>query len=44
MAHDIYNSYFTFWAIFCLTTHLTAKKNQNFKKMKETPGDITILY
>ena len=36
--------YFSFWAIFCQFTPLTAQKNQNFKKMKKTLGDIIILH
>ena len=41
---DVYNCYFSFWAIFCPFTPLTCLKNENFKKMKKIPGDIIILY
>ena len=44
MVRDRCSCYFSFWAIFCPITHLTAQKNQNFEKMKETPGDVIILY
>ena len=44
MAHDRCNSYFSFWATFSPFTPLTAQKNQNFKKMKQAPGDIMILH
>ena len=37
-------NYFSFWAIFLPFYHLTAKKNQNFEKMKQTSGDIVILH
>ena len=37
-------NYFSFWAIFCPFIPLTAKKNQNLKKMKKTPTDIIILH
>ena len=36
------NCYFSFWAIFCPFTSLTAQKKQNNKKRKKTPGDIII--
>ena len=42
MAHNGINCYFSFWAIFCPFTSLTAQKI-NFKKIKKTPGDIIIL-
>ena len=42
--YDRCNCYFSFWAIFCLFTPLTAQKIKIFKKMKKTPGDITILH
>ena len=35
---------FHFGLFFCLFTLVTAQKNQNFKKMKKTPGDIIILH
>ena len=44
MARDGFNCYFSFWHIFCPFTSLTARKNENFKKMKKKPGDITILH
>ena len=37
-------NYFSFWAIFCLFTPLTARKMKIFFKMKKTPGDIIILH
>ena len=37
-------NYFSFCSIFCPFTLLTAQKNQNFKKMKKTHGDIIILH
>ena len=37
-------NYFSFWAIFCPFTSLTAQKTKIFKKMKKNPGDITILH
>ena len=43
MAHNGCNCYFSFWAIFCPFTSVTAAKNQNLKKMKKTSGDIIIL-
>ena len=45
MVHDRHN-YFSFWAIFCSFTPLTAQKNKNFTKMKKKkkPGDIIILH
>ena len=36
------NFHSSFWSIFSPFTPLTAQKNQNFKKMKKTPGDIII--
>ena len=40
------NSYFSFWAIFCLFTNSPPNdpKNQNFKKMKKLLGNIIILH
>ena len=41
-------NYFSFWAIFCPFTPppppspSNSLKNQNFKKMKKTPGDVII--
>ena len=43
MARDVCNSYFSFWAIFCLITHLTAKKIKISKKWKEH-SEISPLY
>ena len=37
-------NYFSFCTIFCPFTLLTAQKNQNFKKMKKTHGDIIISH
>ena len=36
--------YFSLWAIFCPFYSPNKPKNQNFKKMKYTPGDMIILY
>ena len=49
MAHDGCDCYFSFWAIFCPLTLLTAqkikkKKFKKFWKMKKTPGDIIISH
>ena len=44
MAHETCNYYFSFWAILCPFTRLTRQKNQNFKKMKKSSGDIIILH
>ena len=44
MVHDRCNCYFSFWAIFCPFTPLTAQKIKIKKKMKKTPGDIIILH
>ena len=38
------NWYFSFRAIFCPFTPLTCPKNENFKKIKKAPRDITILH
>ena len=43
MAHNRFN-YFSFWAIFCLLTPLTAQKIEALKKWKKMPGDIIILH
>ena len=43
MAHGECNCYFSFWAIFCPFTHLTAQKIKIKKKIKK-PGDIIILH
>ena len=44
MVRDRYN-YFSFWAIFCPFTHLTAqKKNQNFKKIKKKHLETSSFY
>ena len=42
MVHDRCNCYFSFWAIFCPFTLLTAQKIKILKKKKNTPGDIII--
>ena len=44
MAYDGCNFYFLFWTIFCSFTPPNSQKNQNFKKMKKTPGHIIILH
>ena len=45
MVHDRCNCYFSFWAISCHITPLTAQKIKiKKKKMKEMPGDIIILH
>ena len=44
MASDRCNCYFLFWATFCPFTPPNSPKNQNFTKMKNTPGDIIILH
>ena len=36
--------YFSLWAIFCPFYSPNKPKNQNFKKMKYTPGDMIILH
>ena len=36
--------YFSFWAIFCPSTTLTAQKIKILKKMTKIPGDIIILH
>ena len=41
-AHDRYNCYFLFWAIFFPFTPLTWPKNKDFEKMKKTSGDIIL--
>ena len=44
MVRDRYN-YFSFWAIFCPFTHLTAQKKIKIsKKQKKAPGDVIILH
>ena len=42
MALDTYN-YFSFWAISCPFTSLTAQKMKMSKKMKKTAGNVIIL-
>ena len=42
MARDGCNCYFLFWAIFSFYPS-NSPKDQNFKEMKKTPGDIIIL-
>ena len=37
-------NYFSFWAIFCPFTPVTAQKIKTLKKWKKTPGDIIILH
>ena len=44
VARDRYNCYFSFWAIFCTFTPLTAQKIKIKKKMKKRPGDIIIFH
>ena len=44
MAHNRFNCYFSFWAIFYSFTSLTAQKIQNLEKVKKTPADIIILH
>ena len=43
-AHDGCNFYFSFWAIFCTSTPLTAWKSKLKEKIEKTPGDIIILH
>ena len=44
VARNRCDCYFSFWAIFCPVTSLTAQKIKiKTKKMKKTPGDIIIL-
>ena len=43
MEHDRQN-FLSFWTIFCPFPPLTKLKNQNFEKMKKTPGVIVILH
>ena len=42
--HDGCNCYFSFWAIFCPFTPITAWKMKISKKWKKMPGDIIILH
>ena len=42
MAHDRCNCYFSFWAIFCPFTSLTAPKIKILQKQKKTSGDIIL--
>ena len=44
MVCDRCNCYFSFGAIFCPFTFLTAQKIKILKKMKNIPGDIIILH
>ena len=44
MVSDRCNCYFSFWAIFCHFTPLTAKKIKILKKWKKGPRDIIILH
>ena len=44
MAHDRCNCCFSFWAIFCPFTPLTAQKIKILKKWKKMPGDIILLH
>ena len=37
-------NFLSFWIIFCPYTHANNLKNQNFEKIKKTPGDIIILH
>ena len=41
MAHDGCNCYFSFWAIFCPFTPLTAQKTKIFKKKWQKPLEIS---
>ena len=43
MLHDRQNCYFSFWAIFCSFTPLTAWKIKKIWKMKKMPGNLIIL-
>ena len=43
LRYDAWQTYLSFWAIFCPFTPLTTPKNQNFEKIKKKPGDIIIL-
>ena len=43
-ARDGCNCYFSFWAILCPLTPLTAQKINFLKKMKKMSGDIIILH
>ena len=45
ITRDIFNCYFSFWAIFCTFTHLTAQKIKIKKKKKwKTRLDISSFY
>ena len=44
MVHDGCNCYFSYWAIFCPFTPLTAQKIKTSKKLRKAPGDIIILH
>ena len=44
MVCNRYNCYFSFWTIFYPFNPATAKKNQNFEKMKKKHGHIIILH
>ena len=44
MVRDGCNCHFSFWAIFCLFTPLTAQKIKFSKKFKKIPGDAIILH
>ena len=44
MVCDRCNCYFSFWAIFCTFTPLTARKVKILKKWEKTPWDIIILH
>ena len=44
MVRDRCNCYFSFWAIFCPFTLLTAQKIKISKKWKKAPGDIIMLH
>ena len=41
---DRYNCYFSFWAIFCPFTPITAQKMKISKKMEKPSGDTIILH
>ena len=44
MLSDGCNCYFSFWAVFCPFTPVTAQKMNTSKKKEKAPGDIIILH
>ena len=44
IARDGCDFCFSFWAIFCPFTPLTAQKIKTKKKMEKTPGDVTLQH